>query len=649
MQKWQRLGLICLLLCLVTLGIFWPLSRCDFINFDDPSYVTANTQVQRGLTWEGVAWAFRPGHGHYWHPLTWLSHMLDVQLFGKSPAGPHAVNVLFHAANAVLLFLLLTRLTGAHAKSAMVAALFALHPLRVESVAWISERKDVLSAFFGFVALLFYARYAQAHVTRQVAEVRPEAPPNPQPATRDFWMAVVFFALGLMSKAMLVTLPFVMLLLDYWPLRRVPGVRGQGSGSSRDCSDVTPDTSPLTPWWGLLWEKIPFLLLSASACLMTYLTAKTAVDAVVGLPVESRMGTATVAYVWYLGKMIWPFGLAPIYPHPLQLPILWVALSAALLACVSLGVVSLARTRPYVFTGWCWFLGTLVPVIGLVQAGAQWVADRFTYVPLIGVFIILVWGATEAFAYWRLPRAVMVLISGLVLAACAMRTSDQLGHWRSSASLFTHALEVMPDNFVAHYNLGIALAVEGKSEEAKAHYLAALSSNPSCAEAAYNLGVLYACEEKPAEALEYLGQTIRLNPRFAVAYYWRAVVQAVQQRFEEANADYRRALELQPEMIEALNNLAWILAANPDARFRDGPEAVRLAERACDLTKHQTPLFIGTLAAAYAEAGRFPEAIKTAEKARALALAAGQDALAKRNLVLLELYRSERAYHESPP
>jgi Tfp pilus assembly protein PilF len=373
------------------------------------------------------------------------------------------------------------------------------------------------------------------------------------------------------------------------------------------------------------------------------------VDAVVGLPVETRMETAAVAYVWYLGKTIWPVGLVPLYLHPLQWPILWVALSGALLAGVSLGVVSLARKRPYVLTGWCWYLGTLVPVIGLVQAGPQWVADRFTYVPLIGVFIVLVWGAAETFAYWRLPRAVMVVVAGLVLAACAMRTSDQLGHWRSSASLFTHALQVTPNNYVAHYNLGIALAVEGKLEEAKAHYLAALSSNPSCAEAAYNLGVLYAREEQPAEALEYLGQTIRLNPRFAVAYYWRAVVQAAQKQFEEAIANYQRALELKPEMIEALNNLAWIRAANPDARFRDGREAVRLAEHACDLSNYQTPIMIGTLAAAYAEAGRFPEAIKTAEKAQAIALAAGQDALAKKNLELLELYRSERTYHESPP
>jgi tetratricopeptide (TPR) repeat protein len=649
MQKWQRIGLICLLLSLVTLAVFWPASRYDFINLDDPDFVTANTQVQRGLTWEGVAWAFRPGHGDYWHPLTWLSHMLDVQLFGKSPAGPHVVNVLFHAANAVLLFLLLTRLTGAHGKSAVVAALFALHPLRVESVAWISERKDVLSACFGFIALLFYARYAQARIQRQVSGDGPEALPNSQHATRDFWMSVLCFGLGLMCKAMLVTLPFVMLLLDYWPLGRVPRVRCQVSGVSRDCSDVTPDTSPLILWWRLFLEKIPFFALSAGACLMTYWTAQHAVDAVVGLSFGARLETAALAYVWYLGKMIWPFGLSPMYPHPGQWPWLSVALSGVVLAGLSLGAVSLARKRPYVFTGWCWFLGTLVLVIGFIQVGVQWVADRFTYVPLIGVFIILVWGAAEIFAYWRLPRAVMVLISGLVLTACAMRTSDQLGHWRNTASLFTHALEVSPDNFLAHNNLAIALAAEGKSEEAKAHYLAALRSNPSCAEAAYNLGLLCACEEKPVEAMEYLGQTIRLNPSFAVAYYWRAVVQTTQKQFEEAIADYRRALELRPDLVEALNNLAWILAANTDARFRDGHEAVRLAERACDLTKYQTPFFIGTLAAAYAEAGRFPEAIKTAEKARALALAAGQDARAKKNLELLELYRSERAYHEIPP
>jgi tetratricopeptide (TPR) repeat protein len=643
-----------LLLVAATLLVYGPVVRHDFINFDDPEFVTANTQVQRGLTWEGVAWAFRPGHGDYWHPLTWLSHMLDVQLFGKSSAGPHGVNVLFHAANAMLLFLLLRRLTGAHGKSALVAALFALHPLRVESVAWISERKDVLSTLFALLSLWAYARYAQkgragsplpaagagtggAHLPRQCASTaggvtRPTIEIEARASRYFYWLALLFFALGLMGKAMLVTLPFVMLLLDYWPLRRI--------------ERITNHESRITIL-RLLGEKIPFLLLSAGACLMTYLTAKTAVAAIVGLPVETRMETAAVAYVWYLGKAIWPAGLAPMYPHPGQWPMLWVALSGVVLAGLSLGAVFQARKRPYIFTGWCWYWGTLVPVIGLVQVGVQWVADRFTYVPLIGVFIVLVWGAAETFAHWRLPRAAMVLVAGLVLAACALRTSNQLGHWQSSTSLFTHALKVTTENHLAHNNLGSALAAEGKLEEAKVHYLAALRSNPSYAGAAYNLGVLCALQERPAEAMEYLAQTIRLDPRFAAAHCKLAQLLAAQKRFDEAIASYHHGLELQPDLVEALNNLAWILAANPDARLRDGREAVRLAERACDLTKNQTPLFIGTLAAAYAEAGRFEDAVATGERARALALAAGQMELANRNTHLLELYRTNRAYREA--
>jgi tetratricopeptide (TPR) repeat protein len=573
----------------MTLVAYWPLPRCDFINFDDPNYVLENAHVQAGLTWSGVAWAFRAGHASNWHPLTWLSHMLDCQIYGLKAGGHHATNLLFHLGDTLLLFFVLKRMTGTLWRSAFVAGLFALHPLHVESVAWIAERKDVLSTFFWFLTLWAYARY--------VGESKIQSPR----ARAYYALSLVLFALGLMSKPMLVTLPCLLLLLDYWPLRRFETTARQF------------DPSRLRP---LFYEKLPFFALALAASVVTFRvqSASGAVRALDYIPLDSRLLNAIVAYSSYIQKMFWPADLSIHYLLPKSWPSSQLTMAAVLLAGISAAVIWLGR-RPYLLVGWLWFLGTLVPVIGLVQVGSQAMADRYTYVPMIGLFLMTVWGVSDLTQGWRGGKMVSGLAGVLVITSCAVATRLQLQHWRNGRTVFEHALEVSPDNHIAHNNLGSALAADGNLTDAKAHYVEALRYYPSFPNALYNL----------------------------------ARAQADQNQFEEAITNYQRALELQPEMIEALNNLAWIRAANPDARFRDGPEAVRLAERACDLSNYQTPVMIGTLAAAYAEAGRFPEAIKTAEKARALALAAGQDALAKKNLELLELYRSERAYRETPP
>lgn len=628
-----------LLLAATTILVYLPVASHDFVTLDDPNFVTANAHVQQGLTWKSIAWAFRPGHGDYWHPLAWMSHMLDVELFGKSAAGPHMVNVLLHAANALLLFLMLRLLTGAHWRSAFVAALFALHPFRVESVAWISERKDVLSLFFALIALWFYARYAQEKNKDQSPSFKAQAPrPSHQASPLLFyWLVMLFFTLGLMSKAMLVTLPFVMLLLDYWPLKRMSGVliRGSRSGLLR-----------------LVWEKVPFFALSASACLLTFLTGKKAIGAIEGLSFGVRLETAVMGYLWYVGKAVWPVNLAPMYPYPDGWPSWSVVTAGVVLIGLSLAALLLARRCPYFLTGWFWYLGTLLPVIGLVQVGIQWVADRFTYLPLTGLFMVIAWAGAEIFKHRRLPRLATFLIVGLVLAAFALRTRDQLKHWKDSQSLFAHAVDVTRNNYFAYNMLGCALMAKGDQELAKAHFMEALRIRPRYTyplAKAYphaNLGDLFAQQGHIAEARSHYETAIEIDPTFTEIHAHLAQILTSQGDLENGIAHYREALRLKPDFIEALNNLAWILATCPDAKFRSGSEAVQLAEHACELSGYQAAYLIGTLAAAYAEAGRFEQAVATAERARALAETTGQVELANRNSRLLEMYRVGKAYRE---
>ena len=626
---------MCALLAVVTLAVYWPVHGFDFINFDDPLFFKNNHDVLRGMTWEGVKWAFRPGHGDYWHPVVWLSHMLDAELFGRGPAGPHVVNVLFHAANSVLVFVLLKRLTGAHWRSAAVAALFAQHPMRVESVVWISERKDVLSTLFLLLTLLCYARYTQRPTASPDSKT---APPKLRGSFGFYWLALVCFALGMMTKPMLVTLPCVMLLLDFWPLRRfdIPDWN-LGRFWNRQQSTALK--------W-LLIEKIPFFLLSGATCVTTFLTAKSSVADIEALSLGSRVETAVVAYGWYLLKVIWPVGLAPIYPHPARWPFEWVTLSGLVLLALTVWAVKSPTRRPYALVGWFWYLGTLVPVIGLVQVGSQWVADRFVYVPYIGVFIALVWAAGAWFTTRRISPAAVGGISAIVLLALAARTRDQLALWKDTETLFGHAVKATRNNFIAHDIVGHAAVERGAADLAEFHYVEALRIRPRYACSLGNLGELRAQQGKLGEARRLFETAIECDPKLAQARSGLGFVLVTQGHIDEGIAQYREAIQLKPDLYETLNNLAWLLATHPDAQYRNGPEAVQLAERACELTWNEAAFTVGTLAAAYAEAGRFRDAIATAERARDLAQATGQSLLVERNTALLEVYRAGRPYRD---
>ena len=480
------------LLMLVTVNLFWPATRCDFINYDDNLYVTSNVHIQQGFTWESIKWAFVNPVASNWHPLTMLSHMLDCQLFGLKPWGHHLTSVLLHAVNTLLVFLLLRGLTGAVWRSLFVAALFGWHPLHVESVAWVAERKDVLSTFFGLLSLIFYARYAQvrsrvesressARDSGLVLVARPPASAlDPRPSTLDYGLALFFFALGLMSKAMLVTLPFVLLLLDYWPLQRFT---------------FGPRLSTLDPRLikRLLVEKIPFLLLSAAICVITVLAQKTAIQAAQHLHFSSRAGNALVSYAVYLGQMLYPGGLTIFYPHPGNHVSLWaVCGSALMLLIISLGVMAGRRKYPWLPVGWFWYLGMLVPVIGLIQVGDQARADRYVYLPQIGISIMVAWGMVGVCESWRWRRVVLGTAAGTILAGMLGTAYVQTVHWRDSVALWTHALACTSGNYLAHNNLGVALAAQGKLDEAIQHYQQALLLKPDYAAAHVNLGVAQA-------------------------------------------------------------------------------------------------------------------------------------------------------------
>jgi tetratricopeptide (TPR) repeat protein len=700
---WTRLTLhpafISLLLATATLVVFLPTVRHDFLTYDDPDYVTTNPHVQGGFTRDAMVWAFRTGHSGNWHPLTWLSHMLDCQLYGLEPAGHHLTSLLFHALNTMLLYILLRRLTGAVWRSAFVAALFALHPLHVESVAWVSERKDVLSACFFMLTLWAYARYVEVQSLK--SKVQSPGTRNTQHATRFYLLSLSFFALGLMSKPMLVTLPCVLLLLDYWPLRRF------------ELKTLDFRLKTLVP---LLREKWPFFLLSAGSCVATVLAQSRAMQPLANLSLSSRLANCLIAYARYLGKTLWPVNLATPYPYPAHWPLANVLLAGALLAGLTLAVLYLSRRWPVAVTGWFWFLGMLVPAIGLVQVGEQSMADRYTYLPSIGLFILLAWGAGAAFTRWRVPKIVCGIAAGLVLLACAGRTREQLAYWQNSDALFRHAVSVTKDNWLAWFNLGLVLDNQGHVDEALADYRKAVALQPNYVEALLNIGATLANRKQFSDAIPFFERALRQNPdsvdghdnlghalmevgkpdaaiphlrqvlqhrpndvdslnsladaltqagQFAaaiphleasllakpdqpVAHYSLAMALVRLGRTDQAIEHFRDTIRLQPNVPAALNGLAWIRAANSNAAFRNGEEAVQLARRACELTGYRRPALLFTLAAAYAEAGRFEEAITTAQKARDLALASGQKELAAKSQQMLQLYQNRQPYHELP-
>jgi tetratricopeptide (TPR) repeat protein len=550
---------------------------------------------------------------------------------------------LFHAANTVLLFLLLKRMTGVLWRSAFVAALFAFHPLHVESVAWISERKDVLSTFFGFLTLWAYARYAKEQGTRSkeqgILENRSPFSFLLSPFSRFYFLALFFFALGLMSKPMLVTLPFVLLLLDFWPLQRF--------AFSSPASGQPPAGPPWATPFRLLLEKLPFFALAAASCVVTVLAQKHGQSLVPmgDVPFERRLQTAIVSYLFYLGKMLWPTPLAVFYPYPVIGPAT-AAVAAYILFLISLAVFILVRRRPYLAMGWLWYLGTLVPVIGLVQVGMQGMADRYTYVPLIGLFIAITWGVWDVLSGWRYARLVMIVASVAVLAACMTLTAAQVRWWRNSETLARHALAVTATNVPMEMVLGDALLEQGKFEEAARHFEEAAKISPSFVPIQNHLVIALAGQGKVDEAIAVCRIALKIEPHAVRPHYMLANLLSQRGQWLEAIAEYQTTLRIDPNHPLALNDLAWLLATAPDARLRNGAEAVELAEKACRLTDYKVPLLVSTLAAAYAEAGRFDDAVKTAEQAITLATADGEKALVVKTRESLELYQAHEAYHE---
>jgi len=798
----RRDAAISIALAVAVLAIYGPVVRYEFVNYDDGAYVFENRHVKQGLTLDSVIWAFSNTEEANWHPLTWLSHMLDCQLFDLNAGLHHLTNILIHAASSVLLYLVLKRMTGAVWRSAAVAAVFAIHPTHVESVAWVAERKDVLSTFFWVLTTGAYVLYVE------------------RPGWGRYWLVVALLALGLMAKPMLVTLPFTLLLLDFWPLKRL----GWSAAGGKPGTDAA--------FWstarGLVWEKAPLFVMAGIVSVVTYIAQQTvgAMSPVDELPVATRLGNAAISYVMYIGMAFWPGDMAVFYPYTTDLELWRIAGAVVVLAAVTVAAVMAYRRpsrlgravpgRPYLAVGWLWYLGTLVPVIGLVQVGSQSMADRFTYIPFVGLFMAIVWWIADLVPSGRRAQIGLGAAWGAALAAWAACAAFQVTHWQNTMTLFGHAIAVTKDNWVAYDNLGAALRKQDKIDEAIAYireglrirpldagghgrygealaakgetqaaiteyqaalrldsrqpevhnnfgsalyslgrrdeairqYLKALDGKPDYAEAHHNLALAFTeegnltqaeshCRDalrykpdfagahaalgnifarqgnlneamaeyrealrlkpdsteahanlaialaslgRPDEAEAHCREAIRSNPKSADAHDALAAVRVRQRKVAEAIAEYRESLRLRParasthynlgslvaaqgqveeavkEMREAIrlapddplapNHLAWILATDADPKVRRGAEAVALAEKACALTDRKDPSLLDTLAAAYAEARQWREAVAAAKEAFALAKQNALPELAAAIDERLRLYESRKPYHE---
>jgi len=715
-----RRPIICVGLLLLVAVAYFGSYRNDFVDYDDPEFVTGQEFVRRGFSWDGVVYAFTTQNTGNYFPLTWLSHMLDAQLFGLNAGGHHLVSVALHAVNAVLLFLVLARMSGAVGPSAAVAALFAVHPINVESVEWISQRRTVLAMFFGLLALGAYARYAE------------------RPGWVRYSLVVIFLALGLLSKPVLVTFPFLLLLLDYWPLDRW----------ERD--DAGKQSSPWSNWRQVVGEKIPLFGLVVLSSLLTFRAQQEAKVSWTDWPLSNRLANAVVAYAVYLRKLVWPVDLAVLYPlSPEGRPAWQVIVSLILLVVITAMVVWPLRDRRYFLVGWLWFIGALVPMVGILQVGLQSLADRYAYLPAIGIFIMLAWGVAESAV--TLPRREVVLpaLTAMVVLLATIITMTYIPVWRDNATLFAWALEVDPNNAVAHYHvarsivksqgdldlatahldrarelepdeadifaaLGDVQILRGNQEQALQQYEHAIQLDPSTVsghlgrarvmitrgkwpdaraelvaalrlgsdnldaqylmgyvllrlnrfedaiqhlqsainvdqrdiESHRRLGEAYVALRRNDEARAEFERILELRPGDALALYQLGSLAQLRHQLDEAVRLYRAALEIDPTQLQASNNLAWILATHPDAKFRNGKQAVELAEQICERTNHERPSYLDTLSAALAEAGRFEEAIKAATRGANLAIGADQIDLAAAMVQRQKLYESKQPYRD---
>jgi Flp pilus assembly protein TadD len=701
-DRWTVFG-VCLFLAAITWSVFGQTLHYGFVNYDDNLYVYENAEVSGGLTLKGVVAMFTHVECNFYHPLTMISLMLNYQLHGLQAGGYHLVNVLLHTLSVILLFLIFRRMTGFTWRSAFVAAVFAIHPLRVESVAWVAERKDVLSGFFFMLTLWAYARYAEkrSRIEGRASKAQANPATASQSPTLDYCLMLLFFALGLMSKSSLVTLPFVLLLLDYWPLDRFGG--------------------KLASWHGyfsvlarLVLEKIPLFALSAAAAVMTVVAEGEAIAPIKELSLVDRLGNPIMSYVTYLRQMVYPAGLTHFYPFsPKDLFVWKIALALVLLVAVSAAALAGWRKRPYLLVGWSWYLGMLVPMIGIMRVGYFVHADRFTYLPQIGLYVLLTWTAVDLCAGLHNRRWVLGGLATIILVPLIFCARAQAFYWRNSESLWAHALACTTDNFIAHNNLGNVLFLQGDVDEAITHYQKAMLIRPDYAEAYYNLALALlkkgdvdaaiiqyqrALQIKPDDAFVHnnLGnalcqkgdvdaaivqyqKALQIKPDYAEACYnlgnallkkgdvdaaitqYQTVLQlapdnpeahndlggALLQKgsMDEAIPHFQTALQFQPNYAEAQNNLAWVLATAPRASLRNGYQAVELAQKANQLAEGKNLIFLRTLAAAYAEAGRFPEAVETAQLALQVAEAQSKSALADDIRSQLTLYQAGTPFH----
>ena len=517
--------IICLFLVLITLTCYWQIINHDFINYDDDVYVTENHNVQNGLTLKNIVWAFSAEVSGNWHPLTLLSHMLDCHLFGLNAGLHHLTSLFLHIANTLLLFIVLRRMTAALWQSAFVAALFALHPLHIESVAWVAERKDVLSTLFWMLTMIAYERYARHQ------------------SLSRYMLIIFFFALGLMAKPMLVTLPFVLFLLDYWPLKRFQFGRMSGTRS-------------------LILEKIPFLALSAASSTITWIIQQSwgAVGSLSAYHLSHRIANSLLSYSCYIEKMFWPNRLAVFYPYSHTFPLWQMAGVCLLLASFTFLSMYFVKRHPFLAVGWLWYIGTLVPVIGLVQVGVQAMADRYTYIPLIGLFIIISWGLPELLSQWRHKKTVLTILASVFVLVLTTISWLQVRNWVNSRTLFEHTVGITTNNFVAHKLWGEALASNGMHEEAYAQFFKALRINPRYADGYNSLGIALGRQGSMTEAIRYFLLALRINPGLAEAHSNLGVALMRLGKIDLAITHFEAALRIRPQLLQVRANLDTALA-----------------------------------------------------------------------------------------
>ena len=624
-RQWSKYG-VCFLLAAITCAAYATLADSTFVAFDDRDYIVGNAHIQAGFSWHSIKWAFTTFHSNNWHPLTWFSHMLDCRLFALDPAGPHLVNLAFHIANTVLLFLLLQNTTSQLWKSAFVAMLFGLHPMHVESVAWVAERKDVLSTFFFILTLLAYARYAELARDRKPMW------------SAVYGLALLLFALGLMAKPMLVTIPGILFLLDLWPLRRLT---------------LPFRSQPKLILYRLLAEKIPFILLAVLSCYMTFVAQNStgAVESEAQYPWAQRLLHIPVSYAWYVLKAFWPANLSIFYPLRMDDSFEDAFVAFAVLVAVTVWAFWRARQNPYLLVGWLWFVGCLVPVIGIVQAGSQAYADRYSYIPYIGLFVMFAWDIPELLARWRYRQVILGVGVVLISAACFWRTVVEVKYWKNGPALFQRAIALNPKNYMAWSLLGFEYESQIKYDQAIECMTRATILNDHLDAAWRMLGMLLVIKGDNARAINAyqmaLACTWNKDDKITIDNSLGDLLTTAG-RDDAAIISYKNSLALSPDQPEVLNNLAWLLAADADPNLRNGTEAVSLAESACTLTHYEEAVLIGTLADAYAEAGRFNDAVAAAQKAYNVALTHNEPETAERNQQLMKFYQSGHAFHENP-